>query len=335
MGNTAGGLTGVGQAISIYDKSTRSAGYIEQYSFDIQRQFGGSWVLSAGLIGSHGLHLVQDGRNIDQLNPQYLSLGSALNSNVANPLYQHGGVLNVGNPTISRSQLLLPFPQFTSVTLLSSDTNHSSYNSLHAKVQRRFAQGMTILATYTWSRQTDLAYGNVGNSFSAAPAGPQNAYDLSSEYGLSTTDSPNRLSLANTYELPFGKGRKFLANNRIVDFLVGGWSANVVGVMQSGYPLAISQPNNNSVFGASTQRPNATGVSAAVDLPFDKRIDGWINPAAFSRRAAVHLRQRQPRHHAARTGSYQLGRLDVQDVFTVRSPGGRRDGRWSPCRRRW
>lgn len=282
VGNTQGGLTGIGQAISIYDKNTRSAGYVEQYSFDIQRQFGGSFVISAGLIGSHGLHLVQDGRNIDQLNPQYLSLGTALNGNVANPFYQHGGALNVGNPTISQSQLLLPYPQFTSVTLLSSDTNHSSYTSAHIKIQRKFAQGMTALATYTWSRQTDLAYGNVGNSFSSAPAGPQNAYNLNAEYGLSTSDTPNRLSMAVTYELPFGKGRKFLTSNRFADLFLGGWSANVVSVMQSGYPLAITQPNNNSVFGASTQRPNATGISPTVDLPFAKRLDGWINPAAFS-----------------------------------------------------
>ena len=280
-GNTAGGLTGIGQAITVYDRGTKSAGYVEQYSFDIQRQFG-SWVVSAGLIGSHGLHLVQDGRNIDQLDPKYLSLGTALNTSVPNPMYLKGGTLNVGNPTITRSQLLLPFPQFTSVTVNSSDTNHSSYNSVHVKVQRKFSQGMTALATYTRSRQTDLAYGNVANSFSTAPAGPQNAYDLKAEYGLSTTDSPNRLSMAYTYELPFGKGRKFLANNKYLDAVIGGWSANVVNVMQSGYPLAISQPNNNSVFGASTQRPNATGVSPAPDLPFAKRIDGWINSAAFS-----------------------------------------------------
>ena len=283
VGNTQGGLSGVGQAITIYDRGTKSAGYVEQYSFDFQRQMPGSLVVSGGIIGSHSLHLVQDGRNIDQLNPSYLSLGSALNTSVPNPLYLKGGALNVGNPTITRSQLLLPFPQFTSVALTGSDTNHASYLSVYAKVQRRFSSGMTVLATYTHARQTDLAYGTVANSFSAAPAGPQNAYDLQSEYGLSTSNTPNRLSTAVTYELPFGKGKKFLTSNRIADMALGGWSANVVGVLQSGYPLAISQPNNNSVFGASAQRPNATGVSAAVDASFDKRIDGWINPAAFSR----------------------------------------------------
>lgn len=282
VGSSQGGLTGIGQAISIYDRGTRSAGYVEQYSFDMQRQLPGSLVVSGGLIGSHSLHLVQDGRNINQLSPTLLSLGSALNATVPNPMYLKGGTLNVGNPTISRSQSVLPFPQFTSVTLNSSDTNKASYLAFYAKVQRRFSAGMTVLATYTRARQTDMAYGTVANTFSTAPAGPQNAYDLQAEYGLSTANTPNRLSTAVTYELPFGKGKKFLTSNRYADLVLGGWSANVVGVLQSGYPLAISQPNNNSVFGASTQRPNATGSSPTVDAPFAKRIDGWINPAAFT-----------------------------------------------------
>ena len=151
-GNSAGGSAGIGQSISVYDRKTSSGGYVEQFSLDVQRQLKGNVVLSAGFIGSRGIHLVQDGRNLDQLDPKYLSLGSALNSNVTNPMYNRGGLLNVGNPTISQSQLLLPFPQFTGVTVNGSDTNHSRYDALYAKVQRRFSAGMTLLATYTWSR---------------------------------------------------------------------------------------------------------------------------------------------------------------------------------------
>jgi hypothetical protein len=282
VGNTAGGMAGVGQSITVYDRDTRSGGYVQQYSFDIQRQFAGNFVLSAGFIGSRGIHLTQDGRNINQLNPVYLSMGSALNQNVANPMYNRGGVLNVGNPTIARSQLLMPFPQFTGVSSNSAGTNTSRYTAFYAKVQRRFAQGMTVLATYTWSRNMDQAYGTVANQYSTAPAGPQNAYDLASEYGLSASHTPHRLSLAGTYELPFGKGKAFLSGSRFLDLAVGGWSANVVSVIQSGYPLAISQPNNNSVIGAGAQRPNATGLSPNVDAPFASRLDGWINSAAFS-----------------------------------------------------
>jgi hypothetical protein len=275
-GNSAGGSAGIGQSISVYDRKTRSGGYVEQFSLDLQRQLKGNVVLSTGFIGSRGIRLVQDGRNLDQLDPQYLSLGGALNANVTNPMYNRGGLLNVGNPTISRSQLLLPFPQFTGVTVNGSDTNHSRYDALYAKVQRRFSAGMTLLATYTWSRNLDLGYGTTSNSYSTAPTGPQNAYDLSAEYGLSTSHTPHRLSMAASYLLPFKPHNRFLA------LAAGGWSLNLTGVLQSGYPLAISQPNNNSVIGASTQRPNATGVSASVDAPFEKRIDGWINPSAFS-----------------------------------------------------
>jgi 5,10-methylenetetrahydromethanopterin reductase len=69
----------------------------------VQRQVPAGFVVTLGFIGSHSLHLTQNGRNIDQLDPSYLSLGSALNANVANPMYnQPGAALGVANPTIAR-----------------------------------------------------------------------------------------------------------------------------------------------------------------------------------------------------------------------------------------
>jgi hypothetical protein len=239
---------------------------------DIQRQLPAGFVLGAGYVGSKSLQLAQDGRNINQLAPEFLSLGTALNQSVPNPMFNRGGLLNVAGAVISRSQLLRPHPQFTAVTLNNSDTNRTMYHSLYIKAQRRFAQGMTVLATYTRSQNMDAAYGSVGNTFSATVAGPQNAYAPEQEYSLSSVHSPNRLSMAITYELPLFK------TNRIL----GGWSFNAVSVMQSGYPLTITQPNDNSVIGASHMRPNGTGLSATVDKPFAQRLDGWINPAAFS-----------------------------------------------------
>jgi hypothetical protein len=281
VGNADGTAAGIGQALTIPDKDARS-GYVQQYSFDIQRQMPAGFVVSAGYIGSKSLQLPQDGRNINQLATQYLSLGPALNQSVPNPMYQKGGVLGVGGATISRSQLLRPHPQFTSVSLTNSDTNRAMYHAVYIKVQRRLSQGLTALVTYTRSQSMDQAYGTTGNTFSSAPSGPQNAYDPEAEYGLSTVHTPNRLSIAATYELPFGKGKPLLSSNRFLDLAVGGWAMNAVSIMQSGYPLALTQPNDNSVIGANHMRPNATGVSAEVDKPFAERIDGWINPAAFS-----------------------------------------------------
>lgn len=278
-----GGLaTGIGQALAIPDKDARS-GYVQQFSLDLQRQLPGNFVLGVGYIGSKSPQLAQGGRNINQLDPQFLPLGSTLNQTVSNPLFQRGGVLGVGGTTISRSQLLRPFPQFTSITLGNSDTNRAVYHAIYIKVQRRFSMGFTAIATYTRSQNMDQAYGAAAaNDFAATAGGPQNAYAPRNEYGLSSSHTPNRLSLSSTYELPFGQGKRLLSGNRWTDLAVGGWSLNVVSVIQSGYPMSITQPNDNSVIGANHMRPNATGLSPKPDLPFDKRLDNWFNRAAFS-----------------------------------------------------
>lgn len=280
-GNAAGTGAGIGQGLTFYDKDARS-GYVQQYSFDIQRQLPSGFVLAAGYIGSKSSHLAQDGRNINQLAPEYYALGSALNQSVPNPLFERGGLLGVGGSTISRSQLLRPFPQFTSVSLSSSDTNRALYHALYVKVQRRFSDGLTAVGTYTWSQNKDLAFGAVGNSLTGTTSSPQNAYDIDAEYGLSTVHTPHKFTTATTYELPFGKGRKFLTASNWLDTIVGGWSVNVVGTLQSGFPLSITQLNNNSVIGTSVQRPNATGVSPVTDGALTDRLTGYISPAAFS-----------------------------------------------------
>lgn len=284
VGNAAGDLAGIGQAISTYDLNARST-LVQQYSFDIQRELTGGLVLATGYIGSKSTHLVQGtgAININQLDPKYLSMGSALNTQIANPMAgSGGGQFGVAAATLPQAQLLRPFPEFTSVSLSNSDRSRALYHSMYVKIQKRFSEGMTLLSTYTWSKNTDGSFAGVGNVYSSQPGTAQNNYDLGAEYGLSTAHSPHRLSLATTYELPFGKNKKFLTSNRALDLIAGGWAINATSVMQTGYPLAITQTNNNSAIGTSVQRPNATSVSPTVDKSFAERLDGWINPAAFS-----------------------------------------------------
>ncbi|MCU1326757.1 MAG: TonB-dependent receptor [Bryobacterales bacterium] len=229
----------------------------------------------------------ESGLNINQLNPAYLPLGSALTQNVANPLYNKGGAGALGTPTVSRAQLLLPFPQYTSVTLNNSDTGSAYYYAFYLRGERRLRNGLSVLASYTWSRTaTDvLGVSTAGAAQITSISGAQDAYNKRDEWSLATQDAPNRFTTAVTYELPFGKGRSYLKNGRVLNFLAGGWSANAVGTLQTGFPLAVSQPNNNSVIGAGYQRPNATGVPAATGGSVADRIDGWLNPAAFSQAA--------------------------------------------------
>jgi hypothetical protein len=74
-----------------------------------------------------------------------------------------------------------------------------------------------------------------------------------------------------------------MSGNRALEHVVGGWQVNVVSLLQTGFPLAITQDQNfNSVTGAGLQRPNATGVSPATSGNLESRLDGYLNPAAFS-----------------------------------------------------
>ena len=78
------------------------------------------------------------------------------------------------------------------------------------------------------------------------------------------------------------KGKPFLGNgSRPLNYLVAGWSVNTFGIIRSGFPLLVTQPNN-SVIGATYQRPNGTGISPMTFGSTEQRINDWLNPAAFT-----------------------------------------------------
>jgi hypothetical protein len=256
---------------------------VHQYSFDIQREVGWGTTILAGYVGSIGRNLVSGAAalNINQLPSQYLSLGSDLNTVVPNPAAVPGGTGLLG-ATTTRSRALRPFPQFDQVLLSNSDAIRSRYDSFVVKAQKRATNGLSLVATWTWSKMFDNAFGGPGSNL-GTNGGYQNYYDLDGEYSLSVLHTPHRLSTGFTYDLPFGRGKPFLSNGRLMDLAFGGWSVNTIGIMQTGFPLAIrQQANNNSLIGLSNQRPNATGVDPNPGGSFAKRLDGWINPAAFS-----------------------------------------------------
>ena len=284
VGKTLGTLSGIGQPVSLLDPHARSP-YVQQYSFDIQRQLKFGIATEIGYVGSHSSHLVLGAAtvNADALYPQLLSLGSALTQSVANPFYGNGGTGVVGTANVQASQLLLPYPTYSAVNFTNSDYNKARYDSMVVKAQKNLSNGLTLLSTFTWSRNWDASGGGAGNTLNSGSAGPQNPYNLNAEYAFSNVDSPFRWSSAISYALPFGKGRPFLNKGGLVDYVAGGWAVNTVSIYQSGFPLQISQATNfNSGFGYASQRPNATGVSPATSGSLEQRLGNYINKAAFS-----------------------------------------------------
>src|SRR5262249_33490522 len=236
--------------------------------------------------GSRSSHLVigTPALNINQLEPKYMSLGTdVLSQKVANPYYVAGGPGIIGSQQVSRAQLLRPFPAFGNINLIYSDQNLAQYDSVVLRAQKRYSNGMTFLTSYTYSKNRDRSSvsgvpGQSGSDVNGGNAGPQNVYDLNSEWALSLFDATHRLSMTGSYELPFGRGKHFLGSaSRAADLAVGGWILNLVSVYSSGYPLNLRQNTNNNgayLFSAS-QRPNATGSSPATSGGIGQRIDNW------------------------------------------------------------
>jgi hypothetical protein len=259
---------------------------VQQFSFDVQRQFAAGWMASIGYSGSRTSDLTWStaAYNINQLNPSYFSQGAALNAAVSNPFYLKGGTGVIGGVTVAANQLLRPYPEFASVNFTNSSRNSAQYDSMVLKVNKSMSNGLSVVSTYTLSKNFDMSGGGPGNNLNSGNAGPQDVYSLNGEWGLSYLHSPHRLVTAITYELPFGKGKSYLGSlPYAANLLIGGWSANAVSTFQTGFPLQIYMNNNgNSSLGTARQRPNATGVDPYVDAPVGSKIDNWINKAAFT-----------------------------------------------------
>ena len=282
------------------------AKYVMQWNFNIQRDLGHNMMVQATYAGSAGRHLAftvpNAGNQLDQIPDQYLSMGSALLNQVSNPFY---GTLSpsvgvLGQKTIALGYLLKPFPQFLSVQTPVENQAVSSYNALQMTFQKRFSEGGTIVANYTWSKllsDTDSTTGFVESG--VTPGWVQDWNNLRAGYSLVSEDVPRRLVVSYVYDLPFGKGKRFLSGlHGAANQLVGGWSLNGVTTMADGFPLIMTSLANtlSQQFNAGVQvspyssfmRPNVVpGCNAAISGSAQSRLRGWFNTACFTQPGAL------------------------------------------------
>src|SRR5207244_576635 len=195
--------------------------------------------------------------NINQIDPKYQSQLTTTGTLVTNPFF---GVAAAGSALASRAtieigQLLRPFPQFANVNMSQSTGAHSQYHAGIFQIRKRTTGAWGGNFSYTYSRLNDNQFG-ASNYYSSAP-GLQNNYTVvpgspyynpDQEYGRSLLDSPHKVVIAPTFNLPFGPGKRFLSNSRIGGALLGGWSITPVVTIQSGFPLGVSQNQTGTSF---------------------------------------------------------------------------------------
>jgi trimeric autotransporter adhesin len=190
--------------------------------------------------------------------------------------------------TIARGQLLRPYPQFGNVLAHRVTAARSRYDALVISAERRQHDGWGARVNYVYSVLKDNQSGE-GNSFTNNVQAVIDSFDLEREFGYSLRDTPHRLNISGTLELPFGTGRRWLSTGGVWSGVFGGWAISGVGVYQSGFPVAIIQSSNAaSAFGFG-QRPNVVaGVDPVLTAnPSDSYNPScacirWLNPAAWS-----------------------------------------------------
>ncbi|MGI8782937.1 MAG: TonB-dependent receptor domain-containing protein [Acidobacteriota bacterium] len=233
--------------------------YTQNWNFGIQRELPGSLLIDASYVGSRGVHLSDNFLVLNQLEPKHLALGAKLLEQVPNPFFGliPASVGALGRPTIQRRNLLLPYPQFSSLTPQYSTGSSSIYHSFQLKAEKRLSNGLSFLLAYTNAKLIDDSSQSNGNY--GRDGVRQNTYDRRADRSISPNDISQRLVIGFVYELPFGRGRLLGKDwNRVADVLAGGWQVNGIATLQTGVPLTISAPNTCNCF-SNGQRPNING----------------------------------------------------------------------------
>jgi hypothetical protein len=245
----------------------------KMWNFTIQRELPSGILFETAYVGNRGTNLSSSGEGgleFNQLDPQHLALGSALNQSVPNPFF---GIVNNGihlSPTIARGQLLRPYPQFTNVQPLYHPTSVSTYHAWQNTFKRRFAQGLMFEGNYTWAKLLDT-----GDSH-------QNSYDVMASWALAGHDVAHRFVTSVIYDVPIGRGRAInTGDSRIAHFVLGGWQVNGIITYQSGTPLALSANNTSGLFAPRTQ-PNSNGQSGRLTGRVQDRLDRYFDTSVYS-----------------------------------------------------
>ena len=212
------------------------------YNLDVQRELPGNVIVDVAYVGTLGRHLLRR-LNINQLPVGTLKLASnkGINANA-----------------------LVPYQGYGNINIIET-ADDSNYNALQVTVTKRYTNGLSFGASYTFSKTLDTTQGTTNL--------PQNSYDAGPDYGLSGINRKNLLNFNYVYELPWFRKTR----NAGVRYMLGGWELSGITTFQSGAPNSITVPSDIAGIGASSTRATLTGnpnLSAG-----NRTLTQWFNTA--------------------------------------------------------
>jgi hypothetical protein len=218
----------------------------DNWSLQLQDELAQDLILTIGYIGQTAQNLRSgDLTNANNISPSYFSLGDRLNNpQFFIPLGGSNYGVNAPYSTFEGNlgQALRPFPQYDYIAgdCCLENLGHSSYQAMVVSLARRFRNGFNLQASYTWSKTLTDADSTIpfsyvsGNQLEQAPG----SGNLKQDKAVSVQNTPHTFSLSYLYQLPFGKGRRYLNHNRGLDAVIGGWQVGAIQRYQSGQPIS-------------------------------------------------------------------------------------------------
>lgn len=263
QGSAAGLKTFLGRGVSFFNDQALNP-YMQRWSLSIQRELPGKTVFDLAYVGNRGTKLLVN-RNLNAVPRPYLStlpvrdqpVIDFLSAQVNSPFFgmpEYAGT-GLANQRVGRAQLLRPYPHFGDITV-DLPAGYSYFHSLQLSAEKRYSAGLTFQLSWTYSKFMEgVEYLNDTDS---------NLHKV-----ISPQDYTHRFVLSGIYELPFGRGKKFLGgSNRLLDGAIGGWQFQGWFEGQTGDVLGFG----NAIF---------RGSLADVELPLNqRRAERWFNTDA-------------------------------------------------------
>jgi hypothetical protein len=292
---------GNGQGPTWVTKNSKDLPRYQNYSLSVEHQFGTSMLVSASYIGNHGTRLPSNAATLGLLdnmnNPSILAMGATLLGSLCDGVTCPGGVpIPYAGFTGDVAQALRPWPQYTDLNVRSVPYGYSVYNAFTVKLDKRFTGGLIGRIAYTNSK---LINSGAEDVLAGDDPGIQNPLlGARDNRALSRDDIPQSLILAWSYELPFGKGKKYSLSGPL-DKIAGGWMIAATQRYDRGRPLSIGLGCGQlcGFLGTNQRRPDrvpgargygkTSGVKACTS-PDPSTCDhyllasGWADPGALA-----------------------------------------------------
>ena len=276
---------GIATTINAFDPINDGvAPYDAVWNIGIQRELPDNLFFTANYTGNRGNRLPSQLNPINQISPTYLA---NYGGNLGQPYNTVGRQLGIALPyptflndfpTATVLQALRPYPQYGDI-FNNFDLNGSSlYNALQVQLQKRYSSGLSFLVSYNLSKMMS----NTSSGFTSFAARSLNKDNQASEWSIDNNDQTHTVTIAATYELPFGKGRTFMNKGGIANAVLGGWQISPLLSYATGTPLQVTVAGDPLGNGTSN-RPNIVpGVQQ--QFSYNNVYSGLpvLNAAAFS-----------------------------------------------------